>query len=112
MQTSSRVFVLSRPIVRLLFERGRFSAFDTASTAEALGFYAIGLVAYTGVKVLAPAFYSLHAPRVPLVASACAVATNLLFILFLHRSLSFGAIALGTAVGSVVNCVVLSNSLN
>jgi putative peptidoglycan lipid II flippase len=105
------LMVLSRPIVRLLFERGRFSASDSSSTAEALAFYAIGLVAYTGVKVLAPAFYSLHAPRVPLVASACAVATNLLFILFLHRSLNFRAIALGTALGSVVNWIVLALTL-
>jgi putative peptidoglycan lipid II flippase len=102
------LLVLAQPIVRLLFERGRFSSFDTAATAEALALYAVGLVAYTGVKVLAPAFYSLHAPRVPLVASACAVATNLLFIFFLNRSLGFRAIALGTAVGSVVNCLVLA----
>jgi putative peptidoglycan lipid II flippase len=105
------LIVLAPPIVRLLFERGRFSAVDTASTAEALVFYAIGLVAYTGVKVLAPAFYSLHAPRIPLVASACAVATNLAFIFALNRTLGFRAIALGTAVGSVVNWLWLALTL-
>ena len=40
-------------------------------TATALALYSIGLVAYTGVKVLAPAFYALGTPRVPLLASAC-----------------------------------------
>ena len=103
--------VLSRPIVRLLYERGRFSAGDTDATAAALALYAVGLVAYTAVKVLAPAFYSLGRPRVPLIASASAVATNILFILSFHQTLTFRAIALGTALGSVVNCVVLALTL-
>ena len=44
---------------------------DTAAAPPtALALYSIGLVAYTGVKVLAPAFYALGPPRVPLLASA------------------------------------------
>jgi putative peptidoglycan lipid II flippase len=105
------LMVLAQPIVRLLYERGRFHARDTEATAAALAFYAVGLVAYTSVKVLAPAFYSLHKPRVPLIASACAVATNLVFIASFHRVLGFRAIALGTALGSIVNCVVLAANL-
>jgi putative peptidoglycan lipid II flippase len=105
------LIVLARGIVRLLYERGRFHPSDTDATAAALAFYAVGLVAYTAVKVLAPAFYALGTPRVPLVASASAVATNLLFILLLHRTLGFHAIALGTALGSIVNCVVLAVTL-
>jgi len=92
---------------RLLFERGRFHAGDTQSTAAALVLYSTGLVAYTGVKVLAPAFYALGRPRVPLLASASAVATNILVILTLHARLGFRAIALGTALGSVMNVAVL-----
>ena len=42
----------------------------------ALALYSIGLVAYTGVKVLAPAFYSMGRPRVPLMASVSAVVTS------------------------------------
>ena len=61
------------PVVRLLYERGRFTAADTQATAAALFLYSFGLVGYTGVKVLAPAFYALGAPRVPLLASVLAV---------------------------------------
>jgi putative peptidoglycan lipid II flippase len=68
---------LGVPVVRLLYERGRFTAADTEATAAALLLYSFGLVGYTGVKVLAPAFYALGRPRVPLVASVSAVATNL-----------------------------------
>jgi putative peptidoglycan lipid II flippase len=101
------LIVLGRPIVRLLFERGRFHALDTENTAAALGLYSIGLVAYTGVKVLAPAFYALGMPKVPLLASASAVAANILVIVLLHARLGYRAIALGIAVGSLLNAAVL-----
>jgi putative peptidoglycan lipid II flippase len=102
------LMVLAQPIVRLLFERGRFQPADTLPTAAALVYYAIGLVAYTGVKVLAPAFYALGRPRIPLLASASAVATNLVVIALLHGMLGFRAIALGTALGSMLNVIVLA----
>jgi putative peptidoglycan lipid II flippase len=98
---------LATPIVRLLFERGRFTPHDTSQTAIALVLFSVGLVAYTSVKVLAPAFYALGRPRIPLLASAAAVATNLAFVLALYRSLGFRAIALGTALGSLVNAAIL-----
>jgi putative peptidoglycan lipid II flippase len=101
------LMALAVPVVRLLFERGKFHSGDTDATAAALTWYSIGLVAYTGVKVLAPAFYALGRPRVPLLASASAVATNLVVILALHGRLGFRSIALGTALGSIVNAAVL-----
>jgi putative peptidoglycan lipid II flippase len=101
------LMALGVPVVRLLFERGKFHSGDTHATAAALFYYSIGLVAYTGVKVLAPAFYALGRSWVPLVASASAVATNIVVIVALHPALGFRAIALGTALGSVVNAAVL-----
>jgi putative peptidoglycan lipid II flippase len=95
------------PVVRLLYERGKFTAADTEATAAALFLYAFGLVGYTGVKVLAPAFYALGRPRVPLAASLLAVATNLAVILAGHGALGYRAIALGTALGSLVNAALL-----
>jgi putative peptidoglycan lipid II flippase len=101
------LMTLAHPIVRLLFERGAFEPADTTRTAAALVLYSVGLVAYTGVKVLAPAFYALGTPRVPLMASVTAVATNLGFIVALHPRMGFRAIALGTALGSIANVLVL-----
>ncbi|MBI3931951.1 MAG: murein biosynthesis integral membrane protein MurJ [Acidobacteria bacterium] len=99
--------VLGAPIVRLVYQRGRFQPSDTDATAAALGLYAIGLLAYTGVKVLAPAFYALGAPRVPLVASVAAVLTNLAVNLALFDRVGFRSVALGTSLGSFVNVLVL-----
>ncbi len=101
------LMALGVPVVRLIYERGQFTAADTQATASALFLYSFGLVGYTGVKVLAPAFYSLGTPRVPLAASALAVATNLTVILLAHAALGFRAIAIGTALGSLLNAALL-----
>jgi putative peptidoglycan lipid II flippase len=101
------LMVLCVPVVRLLYERGKFTPADTEGTATALFFYSFGLVGYTGVKVLAPAFYALHRPRVPLLASALAVLTNLTVVLVFFPSIAFRAIAIGTALGSLLNAALL-----
>ena len=99
--------VLARPVVRLLYERGRFGPEATEGTAAALVFYAVGLVAYTSVKVLAPAFYALGTPRVPLLASGLAVSTNLAVNIALYGRYGFRAVALGTSLGSIANAALL-----
>jgi putative peptidoglycan lipid II flippase len=101
------LMVLGAPVVRLLYERGRFSPQDTASTAQALLFYSLGLVAYTAVKVMAPAFYALGIPRVPLLASALAVGTNLLINFSCYERFGFRAVALGLSLGSLANAGLL-----
>jgi len=94
-------------VVRLLYERGQFGPEATEGTAVALVFYAFGLVAYTSVKVLAPAFYALGSPRTPLLASALAVITNVLVNMALYERFGFRAVALGTSLGSIANAVLL-----
>jgi putative peptidoglycan lipid II flippase len=107
--------VLAEPIVGLIYEHGRFSAQDTAATAIALMGYSLGLYAYSGVKVVAPAFYALDHSRVPVLASAAAVATNLALNLAAYRwlrsmGLGYLGLAAGTSLGALVNLGVLSLS--
>jgi putative peptidoglycan lipid II flippase len=99
--------LLARPIIRLIFEHGRFTAADTDATASALVFYTIGLFAYSAVKALAPAFYALGKPRVAVTASLSAVAANLALNISLYPVLKFRGLALGVATAAVVNCGVL-----
>ena len=99
--------VLRVPVVRLIYERGVFGPDDTQGTADALLFYAIGLIAYNGVKVLAPAFYALGTPRAPVAGSALAVAVNVTAVLLLHPLLGFTAVTLAITLGAVANMVLL-----
>src|SRR5947208_16340741 len=52
------LIILAQPIISVIYEHGRFTPEATRQTAGALQFYAIGLAAYSAVKVLAPAFRS------------------------------------------------------
>jgi putative peptidoglycan lipid II flippase len=104
---SAGLIAVGEPVVRLLYQHGRFTAGDTAGTAAALAAYAVGLVAYTGVKVLAPAFFALGRARVPLLGSLLAVATNLVAIRASQGWLGYLSVAFGTSLGSLVNVGVL-----
>ncbi|MEE8455699.1 MAG: murein biosynthesis integral membrane protein MurJ, partial [Limibaculum sp.] len=57
-------------VTAVLFERGAFTASDTAATAAALSIYAFGLPAFVLQKVLQPAFFAREDTRTPL---RCAV---------------------------------------
>ena len=63
------LIVLSEPIVRLLFEHGAFTAADTAATARALMWLALGLPAHVLVKALSPAFFAREDTMTPLLAT-------------------------------------------
>ncbi|MEP6671152.1 MAG: murein biosynthesis integral membrane protein MurJ [Chthoniobacter sp.] len=68
--------MLARPIIGLIYERRKFSPEDTGHTAEALQFYAIGLCAYAGIKVLAPAFYAIGKRNTPMLVSFLSIGVN------------------------------------
>jgi putative peptidoglycan lipid II flippase len=99
---------LGEPIVRLIYEYGRFGPSDTRQAALALLGYSLGLYAYAGVKVIAPTFYALNRPRLPLAASVAAVAVNLLLNVVLHPWLGFFGLAIGTSAAALTNFAVLS----
>ncbi len=101
------LLVLATPIVRLLFERGRFTEADTAATAAALVCYAPGLIGYSAIKLASPAFYALGNSRIPVIASAASIAFNVAINLMLVRSLGHRGLALGTAAAALLNAGLL-----
>lgn len=94
---------LSTPIVRLLFEHGQFTAVDTAATASALRFYAVGLLGYATTRIASPVFYAIGRNRVPVVLSAGTVLINLALSLVFVRVLGFAGLALATSMAALVN---------
>lgn len=98
---------LAVPIVRLIYEHGRFVAADTEGAARCVVMYGIGLYCYAAVKVVAPAFYALGKSRLPLVASLIAVAANVALNFALFPVMSYEGLALGTSVAATANFAVL-----
>jgi putative peptidoglycan lipid II flippase len=98
---------LATPIVQLLFEHGRFVASDTAATAAALQWYALGLVGYSAARIVSPTFYAIRQSRVPVFVSTAAIATNVALSLLLVRWLGFRGLALATSLVAVGNAAML-----
>ncbi len=101
------LIVLREPIINLLFERGKFTHQSTIATAHALFYYAIGLCAYSGVKVIVPAFYSLKDTATPAKIAIYAMITNIILNLLLMGPLQHGGLALATSLSSLLNVILL-----
>jgi putative peptidoglycan lipid II flippase len=101
------LMVLATPIVQLLLERGHFLPSDTAATAAALQYYAIGLVGYSTTRIASPVFYALGQSRIPVAASIVSIAFNVVASVFLVRILGFRGLALGTSLAAMANGAML-----
>jgi putative peptidoglycan lipid II flippase len=101
------LILLRSEIIEVLFQHGDFDAASTALTAWALPFFAIGLSAFSMVKVIVPAFYALQDTRTPVkiafVAMLLNIALNFLFI----RPLRNGGPALATSLAAYFNSISL-----
>ena len=101
------LMVLAEPIISVLYQHGRFGAHETAESAGALQFYAIGLCGYAALKVLVNAFYAIDRRKTPMVVSFLAVILNLVlnWIFTMHLGWGHRGLAFSTA------CVATSNFL-
>jgi putative peptidoglycan lipid II flippase len=102
---------LARPIIALLYQHGRFTYLDTQQTAAALCWYALGLFAFAGVKIMVPVFYALNDTRIPVIGSFLTVGANLLIINLTLAPMQHLAIALSTSLSTFVNLFFLGAML-
>jgi putative peptidoglycan lipid II flippase len=101
------LMVLGKPIIQVLFERGEFDAYSTSITSYALFFYAGGLFAYGGIKILVSCFYSLQDTLTPVKVASFSLLVNIMLNLILMWPLKIGGLALATAIAASVNFLIL-----
>jgi len=101
------LIVLRVPITSLLLQRGTFTYADTLGTAYALLFFSLGLCAYSGVRIVNAAFYSLQDTRTPVMGAFVSVSANIALSLLLMGPLKHGGLALATASASALNMTLL-----
>jgi putative peptidoglycan lipid II flippase len=97
--------VLAPLLIRVIYERGAFTPEDTLQTSIALQAFCLGLAGYSGIKVLAPAFYALDLPRIPLRVSLFGIVLNILLnLLFLNvLGLGLAGLPLATSLVALLN---------
>jgi len=103
---SALAAVLSMPIVRLLYERGEFSASDTAIVASALAAFAFGLTFNGTMLLLNRAFFSLQIPWIPTWIALAVLILNLALDAALF-SVGIWGIPLATSIVNVVGTALL-----
>jgi putative peptidoglycan lipid II flippase len=105
------LMVLREPIIRMLFQHGRFVAESTHLTARALLYYSMGLPAFAAVKLIVPAFYSTRDTRTPVRVAAGALALNIvlnvIFLRWFFEALRNGSPALATVLAAYFNFAAL-----
>jgi putative peptidoglycan lipid II flippase len=102
------LFVLSEPIVRVLYERGRFGTAETAGTAAAVAMYALGIVGSATAKISAQAFFALGDTRTPVKVSVGTMTLNCVLAAALARPLGHVGLALAIAMASTANAIALT----
>jgi putative peptidoglycan lipid II flippase len=103
------LIMLAEPIISVLYQHGKFNAFQAAQAAGALRFYAVGLAGYAALKVLVNAFYALDRRKTPMLVSFLAVALNLLLNWLFTFRLGWGhrGLAFSTGCIATVNFLLL-----
>jgi putative peptidoglycan lipid II flippase len=103
------LFTLAGPIIRLLFERGKFDAHSTEQVSFALMCLVPGLISFSLVNIFARAFYAVGDLVTPMKISVFCLTINLLFagILLFEFHLGPGALGLANTLSAACNLSLL-----
>ncbi len=101
--------LLAHEIISVIFEHGKFTANDVTQTTGPLQAYAFGLVFYSAVKVLQPAFYTIDRRFIPMMISIGIIIFNLVanYTTVIVLGWDHNALAWATAIGLVLNFTTL-----
>lgn len=103
------LFTLAEPIIRLLFERGKFNAESTQHVSFALVCLVPGLVSFSLVNIFVRAFYAMSDITTPMRISVFCLCINILFtaIFLFAFHLGSGALGVANSLSSICNLGLL-----
>ncbi|RCL02851.1 MAG: putative peptidoglycan lipid II flippase [Candidatus Tokpelaia sp. JSC188] len=99
--------IMSKPIVRLLFEHGQFDARATTIVSGILAIYGLGLPAFVLIKAFIPIFFSREDTKTPMICAGISVVVNVLLSITLFPSLSGKGIAIAEITAGWINAILL-----
>ncbi|GGY03635.1 putative lipid II flippase MurJ [Litchfieldella qijiaojingensis] len=103
--------VLAEPLLISLFHYGAMTDRDIAMAAMSLRAYALGLVAFMLIKVLAPGFFARQDTKTPVKVGIIAMVANMVLNLILIWPLAHAGLALATALAAFLNAGLLGRLL-
>ncbi len=102
------LFVLSNPIIHLIYEIGAFIAEDTTKTAHALAAFSIGLPAFVISKILTPIFYANGDTKTPMRITIYSLLANTFLNIALMIPFNHVGIAIGSSIAAWYNVWLLA----
>jgi putative peptidoglycan lipid II flippase len=111
MPAAVALFLAADPIMRVLFERGAFTAVDTRATGAMLAALAVGLPAYVLIKVLHPSFFAREDTKTPMIYAGISMAANVVLSLMLFLVIGATGIALATTLSGWIHLALLVGNL-
>lgn len=110
--------VLAEPLIATIFYGGAFSAEDVELAALSLQAFAVGLIGFSFVKILAPAYFAREDTRTPVKIGLIALAVNFGLSVILAYTLSragyagtHAGLALAISVAAILNAWLLYRGL-
>ena len=101
------LIVLGRPVIQLMFERGKFGPDSTAAVYQSLQFWAIALVGHCLMEVANRYFYAQKDTFTPLITATFGMFLNLTFALALYQRLDAGGLALSNGLAVSLEVIIL-----
>ena len=112
------LIVLAEPLIAGIYYGGEFGAEDVGLAALSLQAFAVGLIGFSFVKILAPAYFAREDTRTPVRYALVALAVNfvlsVVLSMWLHRQGFAGThagLALAISVAALVNAYLLYRGL-
>lgn len=103
--------LLAGPILTTLFQYGEFSPRDVHMASLSLMAYAVGLIGFMLIKVLAPGYFARQDTRTPVRVGIIALVANLILNLALVVPLKHAGLALATSLAAFINAGLLYRGL-
>ena len=104
------MMLLSDNIIGVIYERHNWGSVDTDQAALALRTYAWGLIFFSGIRIVQPAFYAINRRFIPLIVSIVAVLVsaicNYVTVVRWHQGIDY--LALGSSLSAFVNFSLLT----
>ncbi len=101
------LFMLSRPVVEVLFHRGKFTAQDVEATVGVVCVWALIMIPSSLVRVLAPAYYAVKNTWFPAVVSLMCLIVHLIVAPWLMGAYGLTGLNVSSLVSSTLNMILL-----
>ena len=106
------IALISGDIIKIIYERGEFTAHSTLLTSQALLYYAIGMIGYGLMEVLNKAFYAMQDSKTPMKISIVAIALNLLLSISLVKVMGYTGLPLAASITSIIIGILMIIVIN